>query len=196
MSFRSAWVGRLPAETPSPFAVGRRRRADVVDRERHGPARRDGERDAHAAVGIHDRARLVAERRPERPGARLAVPAAGAARPPGSCTCSEDSKPVPAGMSRPIVTFSFSPRRLVDLPGDRRLGQHARRFLEARRRDERVGRERRLRDPEQQRLRRRWTPASPDHPLVLFQEPELVHLLVGKGVAEARPSPTASSAAR
>jgi hypothetical protein len=26
-------------------------------------------------------------------------------------TCRYHSKPVPAGMSRPIVTFSFSPRR-------------------------------------------------------------------------------------
>jgi hypothetical protein len=32
---------------------------------------------------------------------------------------------------------------VIDLPGDRRLGKDAHRFLEARRRDERVGRERR-----------------------------------------------------
>ena len=41
--------------------------------------------------------------------------------------------------------------QVIDLAGDGRLGEHARRLLERRGRDERVGRERRLRDPEQQR---------------------------------------------
>ena len=79
----------------------------------------------------------------------------------------------------------LQPAQVVDLPGDRRLRQHARRLLERRRRDERVGRERCLRDAEQQRLRRGRTAAVADHPLVLLEEAELVHLLVDQelGVA-------------
>ena len=75
---------------------------------------------------------------------------------------------------------------MIDLAGDGRLGEHARRFLERRRRDERVGRERRLGDPEQQRPALRRTSARRDHALVLFEEPELVDLLVDEelGVAD------------
>src|SRR5215510_6377552 len=68
--------------------------------------------------------------------------------------------------------------QMVDLAGDGRLGEHARRFLERRRRDERVGRERRLRDAEEQRPALRRTPARRNHALVLLEEPELVGLLV------------------
>src|SRR4051812_19065949 len=80
----------------------------------------------------------------------------------------------------------LQPAQVVDLPGDRRFREDARRFLEARRRDERVGRERGLGDPEQQRLRRRRAATSLDHSLVLLEEPELVRLLVDQelGVAD------------
>ena len=76
--------------------------------------------------------------------------------------------------------------QVIDLAGDGRLGEHARRFLERRRRDERVGRERRLRDAEQQRPALRRTPARGNHALVLLEEPELVRLLVDEefGVAD------------
>src|SRR5437867_1305993 len=68
--------------------------------------------------------------------------------------------------------------QVIDLAGDARLRQHTRRFLERRRRDERVGRERRLRNAEQQRPALRRTATLADHALVLLEEPELVDLLV------------------
>ena len=49
----------------------------------------------------------------------------------------------------------------VDLALDRRVGQHLRRLLEGGRREERLGRERRLRDPEDQRLEGRLLLSSP-----------------------------------
>ena len=52
----------------------------------------------------------------------------------------------------------LEPAQVVHLAADRGLGEHARRLLEARRRDERVGRERGLGDAEQQRVAR--SPAS------------------------------------
>jgi hypothetical protein len=45
---------------------------------------------------------------------------------------------VPAGISRPIVTFSFSPQ-VIDLAGDRRLGEDARRYLHPNAHSPRVG---------------------------------------------------------
>ena len=49
----------------------------------------------------------------------------------------------------------------VDLALDRRVGQHLRRLLEGGGREERLGRERGLRDPEDQRLERRLLASSP-----------------------------------
>src|SRR5215467_11700417 len=49
--------------------------------------------------------------------------------------------------------------QVIDLAGDGRLGEDTRRLLERRRRDERVGRERRLRDAEEQRPALRRTSA-------------------------------------
>src|SRR5262249_57128878 len=59
-------------------------------------------------------------------------------------------------------------------------GENASRLLEAGCRDERVGRERRLGDTEQQRTARRRAAAPGDHAVVLFAEAELVHLLLEK----------------
>ena len=75
--------------------------------------------------------------------------------------------------------------QVIDLAGNRRLGEHARRLLEGGRRDERLGRQRRLRDPQQQRPARRRTSAVGNHALVLLEEAELVHLLLDEelGVA-------------
>src|SRR5688572_2110665 len=76
--------------------------------------------------------------------------------------------------------------QVVDLARDRGFGEHARRFLETGRADERFGRQRRLGDAEQQRLRGGRAAAVADDPLVLFHEAELVHLLVDEelGVAD------------
>src|SRR5581483_5749489 len=46
----------------------------------------------------------------------------------------------------------LEPQQIVASPADRRVGEHPRRLLERRRRDERLRRQTRLRDPEQQRL--------------------------------------------
>src|SRR6185503_11931152 len=75
--------------------------------------------------------------------------------------------------------------QMVDLARDRRFREDARRLLERGGRDERVGRERRLRDAEQQRTALRRTAAARQHALVLFLEAELVHLFLDEelGVA-------------
>ena len=73
-------------------------------------------------------------------------------------------RPVAAGISFPMITFSFRPEQTVDLALDRRVREHLRRLLERRRREERLRRQRRLRDPEDQRLEGRLLPlrlASP-----------------------------------
>src|SRR5688500_683641 len=89
------------------------------------------------------------------------------------------------GYQPPHRHVLLQPAQVVDLPGDRRFREHARRLLEARRRDERIRRQRCLGDPQQQRLRRRRTAARLNHPLVLLEEPELIRLLVDQelGVA-------------
>src|SRR5262249_22776714 len=63
----------------------------------------------------------------------------------------------------------FQAAEVIHLARNRRFGEHARRLLERRGRDERVGRERRLRDAEQQRTARPRTPAMPHHARVLSQ---------------------------
>jgi hypothetical protein len=55
--------------------------------------------------------------------------------------------PVPAGMSLPMMTFSFRPSSGSLLALDRGLGEHAGRLLEGGGRQPRVGRQRRLGDP-------------------------------------------------
>src|SRR5207248_1580543 len=63
-----------------------------------------------------------------------------------------------------------------------RLRQHARRLLERRRRDERVGRERGLRDAQQKRLGLRRLAVLAHDALVLVCEAEAVNLLVQEEV--------------
>src|SRR5213594_2543985 len=72
----------------------------------------------------------------------------------------------------------LQPAQVIDPPRDGRLRQHARRLLERGRRDERVGRQRGLGDPEQQRPAGRGLPGLAEDPLILGLEAELVHLLV------------------
>ena len=82
---------------------------------------------------------------------------------------------------------------------DRRLGEHPRRLLEAGRRQERARVERRLRDAQQDRLRRRRLAALGEDPVVRLLELEAVDEL-GRAAARcrprSRPSPCAASAAR
>ena len=51
------------------------------------------------------------------------------------------ARPVPAGIKRPTMTFSFRPRSPSCLAHDRRFGQNTGRFLEGSGRDERIGRQ-------------------------------------------------------
>src|SRR5437667_13283 len=60
--------------------------------------------------------------------------------------------------------------QVVDATVDRRLGQHLGGLLERRRRDERLGRQRRLRDAEQERVALGRLAAGDDHALVLLLE--------------------------
>src|SRR3989441_7848561 len=71
----------------------------------------------------------------------------------------------------------LQPAEVVGLAGDRGLRQHARGLLERSRRDEAVGRERRLRDAEEHGLGRRRALALRQHALVLLLEYELVDQL-------------------
>src|SRR5262245_31969733 len=71
----------------------------------------------------------------------------------------------------------FEASEVVDLAGDRGFCQNASRFLEARRRDKRIGRERGLGDAQEQRTARCRAAAILDHLVVLLAEAELVHLL-------------------
>src|SRR6516225_8802939 len=66
---------------------------------------------------------------------------------------------------------------VVHLALDRGLGEHPRGLLEGGRRDEAVGRERRLGDAEQQRLIARRLLALPRHALVLLLDDEAVDVL-------------------
>src|SRR5690606_27163223 len=82
--------------------------------------------------------------------------------------------------------------QVVDLARDRRLGEHAGRLLERRGRDERLGRQRRLRDAEQQRAALGRLSAPGEHALVLLLEAELVDLLLdeelgGAGLLDLHP---------
>src|SRR5947209_4952958 len=73
----------------------------------------------------------------------------------------------------------------VDLALDRGVGQHLRRLLEGRRREEGLGRERCLRDPEDQRLGRRLVLLLLLDARVLALEHELVHELARQQVGTA-----------
>src|SRR5215475_12961642 len=76
--------------------------------------------------------------------------------------------------------------QVIDAARDRRLGQHAGRLLERRRRDERFGRERGLGDAEQQRFGRRGLAVFAFDAEVLVGEAEAVDLLFEQelGVAD------------
>jgi len=75
-----------------------------------------------------------------------------------------------------MITFSFRPRRCPSCE-DRRLREDARGFLERRRGDEALRRERRLRNPEQKRLIRRGLAAFGLHAQLLGLQQALVDLL-------------------
>src|SRR5215475_1098613 len=75
--------------------------------------------------------------------------------------------------------------QIIDAARDRRLGQHAGRLLERRRRDERVGRERGLSDAEQQRFGRRGLAVFVLDAGVLVGEAEAVDLLFEQEVGVA-----------
>src|SRR5689334_17773199 len=64
----------------------------------------------------------------------------------------------------------FQAAQVIDLAGNGGFGEYARGFLEARGRDERVGRERRLGDTEEERTTRRRAASILDHLIVLFAE--------------------------
>src|SRR5450755_4440754 len=66
--------------------------------------------------------------------------------------------------------------QVVDLAADRGLGEHLGGFLERRGRDEALRRERRLGDPEEQRLAVAGLAALGDHALVLLFEHVLLHV--------------------
>src|SRR5262245_15113773 len=70
--------------------------------------------------------------------------------------------------------------QVVDLALDRRVGQHLRRLLEGGGREERLGRERRLRDPEDQWLVRRLLALLLLHARVLALEDDPVDQLAGQ----------------
>src|SRR6266545_3817462 len=74
----------------------------------------------------------------------------------------------------------------VDLPFDRRVRQDLRRLLEGGRRQEGLGRERRLRDAEDERLERRLLALRLLHAEVLALEHDLVHELAGQELRRAR----------
>jgi hypothetical protein len=84
---------------------------------------------------------------------------------------------VPAGIRRPTITFSFNPAQVVPLAHDRGLGEDARGLLERRRRDERVGRQRRLGDAEQHVLERRRLLVLAGLLVVLVQQVRALDLL-------------------
>src|SRR5580692_5908750 len=75
--------------------------------------------------------------------------------------------------------------QVIDRSLNGSFGEHARSLLEGRRRDERVGRERRFRDAEEQRASGSRLAALLDHAFVLFAEAELIQLLLQqeRGVA-------------
>src|SRR5579862_394801 len=72
----------------------------------------------------------------------------------------------------------FQSAQVIDLTVDAGFGEHARGLLERGRRDERVGRERSLRDAQEQRTSGSRLAAFLDHALVLFAERELVELFL------------------
>src|SRR5205085_52129 len=72
----------------------------------------------------------------------------------------------------------FQPAQVIDATGDRGFSQHARSLLERCRRDERIGRERSLRDSQQQRLGLRNFAAFLSHALVLVLEADAIHLFL------------------
>ena len=78
--------------------------------------------------------------------------------------------PVPAGMSLPMMTFSFRPSRRVRAGVDRRVGEHPRGLLEGRRRQPRLGRERGLGDAHEHRTTGRRGAAFGDDLAVLLLE--------------------------
>ena len=80
------------------------------------------------------------------------------------------SRPVPAGISFPMITFSFRPRSESELTVDRRVGEDAGGLLEGGRREPRLGRQRRLGDAHEHRTTGGGLAALGDHAAVLLLE--------------------------
>ena len=76
------------------------------------------------------------------------------------------------------MTFSLRPYRWSTRPGDGRLGEHAGGLLERGRRDERLGRQRRLGDAQQDRGEAGRLAAQLLDAVVLLLDPVARHLLV------------------
>ena len=149
--------GLIPAQL-APSAAGRsgpgHGRAGLLGhagRGRLGGVRRPGCRPAvYASSAATGRRRRVAQPRRRGRGRRrprTSRRAAARSRAP-RCRCpGSASMPVPAGISLPMITFSLRPEEAVAAALDGRLGEHPRGLLERRRRQPRVGGQRRLRDP-------------------------------------------------
>ena len=96
------------------------------------------------------------------------------------------SRPVPAGISFPMITFSFRPRSESRAAVDRRVGEHPGGLLEGGRREPRLGRQRGLGDAHQHRTTRGRLAALGDHPTVLLLEQHPVDQ-VGRAAGWCRP---------
>ena len=83
------------------------------------------------------------------------------------------------------MTFSLRPLQAVDGSVDGSLGEHTGGLLEARGRDEAVGRKRCLGDAEQEGTTNTWAATLREHTLVLFVEAEAVNLLFEQEVGVA-----------
>ena len=109
-----------------------------------------------------------------------------AARPPGSARAGSTRSPVPAGISRPIVTFSFRPRRWSTLPEiDASVSTRVVSWNDAAEMNESVESDAFVIPSSSGRPVRR-TSARGNHALVLFHEPEAIDLLLDQelGVAD------------
>ena len=122
---------------------------------------------------------LRAAAAPRRPLGRLGIAASSRSRSAATSFSRAMTLPVPAGISRPTITFSLSPAGL-DPAGHRRLGQDARRLLERGRRDERVGLQARLGDALQYRVGDRRPQPVPFRLDVLLIEFGTVDLFAGE----------------
>src|SRR5256886_2494129 len=94
--------------------------------------------------------------------------------------------PRPRRDEMPDDDVLLEPQQIVFGPPDRRIGQHPRRLLERRRRNERLGGEARFGDAQEQRLARGRLAAFLHGALVHLAERELVHVLALEELGVAR----------